>query len=151
LHRRHGLPPTLLASESADDSVSAATHFSVWSQTLQPIQIHARSRATSPVSYAPGRRFANARDDRAEGSRRSVNRSRSSASNRRLAGAAGRSNVTGWLYKNPLQTATNELPQIFVNCWCGREDSNLHDLAIASPSSWCVCRSATSASEELPV
>jgi hypothetical protein len=24
--------------------------------------------------------------------------------------------------------------------WCGRKDLNLHDLAIASPSSWCVCQ-----------
>ena len=25
-------------------------------------------------------------------------------------------------------------------CWCGREDSNLHGIATASPSSWCVCQ-----------
>jgi hypothetical protein len=24
--------------------------------------------------------------------------------------------------------------------WCGREDSNLHEIAPASPSSWCVCQ-----------
>src|SRR5204863_5599914 len=24
--------------------------------------------------------------------------------------------------------------------WCGREDSNLHGIATASPSSWCVCQ-----------
>src|SRR6187397_824210 len=24
--------------------------------------------------------------------------------------------------------------------WCGRKDSNLHALASASPSSWCVCQ-----------
>ena len=30
----------------------------------------------------------------------------------------------------------------FSNCgkWCGREDSNLHGIATASPSSWCVCQ-----------
>jgi hypothetical protein len=37
--------------------------------------------------------------------------------------------------------------KITVSRWCGREDSNLHGVAPASPSSWCVCRSATSASE----
>src|SRR5260370_36692508 len=26
------------------------------------------------------------------------------------------------------------------NVWCGREDSNLHGIATASPSSWCVCQ-----------
>src|SRR2546430_3827670 len=24
--------------------------------------------------------------------------------------------------------------------WCGRKDSNLHGIATASPSSWCVCQ-----------
>ena len=30
--------------------------------------------------------------------------------------------------------------KIAVSCWCGRKDSNLHALAGASPSSWCVCQ-----------
>jgi hypothetical protein len=28
----------------------------------------------------------------------------------------------------------------FKKSWCGREDSNLHGIATASPSSWCVCQ-----------
>src|SRR4051794_31009775 len=27
-----------------------------------------------------------------------------------------------------------------LGVWCGRGDSNPHDIAIASPSSWCVCQ-----------
>jgi hypothetical protein len=30
--------------------------------------------------------------------------------------------------------------KIAVSYWCGRGDSNPYDLAIASPSSWCVCQ-----------
>ena len=44
--------------------------------------------------------------------------------------------------KPAVETASNWLN---LKGWCGRGDSNPHDLAIASPSSWCVCRSATSA------
>jgi hypothetical protein len=41
------------------------------------------------------------------------------------------------------------------NLWCGREDSNLHGVAPASPSSWCVCqfrhcRDRKSAAASLP-
>ena len=33
-------------------------------------------------------------------------------------------------------------PEVDRRCveWCGRKDSNLHALAGASPSSWCVCQ-----------
>jgi hypothetical protein len=30
--------------------------------------------------------------------------------------------------------------KLLILKWCGRKDLNLHDLAIASPSSWCVCQ-----------
>src|SRR5581483_8311958 len=29
---------------------------------------------------------------------------------------------------------------VLQRLWCGREDSNLHGIATASPSSWCVCQ-----------
>jgi hypothetical protein len=38
-------------------------------------------------------------------------------------------------HSHPLATSF-----LAVRVWCGRGDSNPHDLAIASPSSWCVCK-----------
>ena len=45
--------------------------------------------------------------------------------------------------KSPRKSPTGawpELPGGLVNYWCGRKDLNLHALASASPSSWCVCQ-----------
>lgn len=42
-------------------------------------------------------------------------------------------------YQRTITTFTNE-SSCYGWKWCGREDSNLHGIATASPSSWCVCQ-----------
>ena len=37
-----------------------------------------------------------------------------------------------------VQAAGRQRKVAKASCWCGREDSNLHGIAPASPSSWCV-------------
>ncbi len=58
-----------------------------------------------------------------------------------------RSEHTGHKIYPPYVQGTKKAPTSVgaLNIWCARRDLNSHKIALASPSSWCVCRSATRA------